>query len=196
MVMTTATERNQQIRALYERERDRLFRAALRVGGGRRAFAEDVVHDVFVKLLTGYEGLDDNRDLGGYLYRSTMNGCFSRLRKEAVRNNPLVALLLGSQTAPGPGADVRARLDGVQREAVDALALLPGRERVAFCMVRLDDAPLADVAQVLGCSVPTACKLVQRAEAILGRAGWGASSSASAAMPASSVSAHKAVAHG
>ena len=103
--MTTATERNQQIRALYERERDRLFRAALRVGGGRRAFAEDVVHDVFVKLLTGYDALDDSRDLGGYLYRSTMNGCFSRLRKEAVRNNPLVALLLGSQTAPGPGAD-------------------------------------------------------------------------------------------
>ena len=98
--------------------------------------------------------------------------------------------------SPPAVEDVRARLDGVQREAIDALALLPGRERVAFCMVRLDDAPLADVAQVLGCSVPTACKLVQRAEAILGRAGWGASSSSSAVMPASSVSAHKAVAHG
>ena len=189
--MTTATQRNQQIRALYERERDRLFRAALRVGGGRRAFAEDVVHDVFVKVLTSYESLDDSRDLGGYLYRCTMNGCVSRLRKEAVRNNPLVALLLGSQMAPGPGADARARLNGVQREAIDALGLLPGRERVAFCMVRLDDAPLADDAQVLSCSVPTACTLVQRAEAILGRAGWGASSSASV-----SVAADKAVAHG
>ena len=29
--------------------------------------------------------------------------------RDAVRNNPLVALLLGSQMAPGPGADARAR---------------------------------------------------------------------------------------
>jgi len=171
--MTSATRQHQQIRALYERERDRLFRAALRVGGGRRAFAEDVVQDVFVNLLTGIHRVDDGRDLGGYLYRATMNGCFSRLRKEAVRNNPLVALILGAQTSPAPSADIAARLDGAHRDALDALAFLPSRERVAFCMVRLDDAPLADVAEVLSVSVPTACKLVQRAEAILAKRGWG-----------------------
>lgn len=171
--MTSATRQHQQIRALYERERDRLFRAALRVGGGRRAFAEDVVQDVFVNLLTGIHRVDDGRDLGGYLYRATMNGCFSRLRKEAVRNNPLVALILGAQTSPAPSADIAARLDGAHRDALDALAFLPSRERVAFCMVRLDDAPLANVAEVLSVSVPTACKLVQRAEAILGKRGWG-----------------------
>jgi RNA polymerase sigma-70 factor, ECF subfamily len=86
--MDTAARRNQQIRALYEREKAVLFRAALRVGGGRRAFAEDVVQDVFVALITGYDRLDDSRDLGGWLYRSTMNGCYSRLRKEAVRRTP------------------------------------------------------------------------------------------------------------
>jgi len=171
--MDTATRRNQQIRALYEREKDVLFRAALRVGGGRRTFAEDVVQDVFVALLTGYERLDDSRDLGGWLYRATMNGCYSRLRKEAVRRNPLVALFLGHDAVEAPSADIRARLDSAQRDALDALKLLPARERVAFCMVRLDDAPLADVAAVLGCSVPTASRLVARAEALLTRAGWG-----------------------
>jgi RNA polymerase sigma-70 factor, ECF subfamily len=171
--MDTATRRNQQIRALYEREKDVLFRAALRVGGGRRAFAEDVVQDVFVALLTGYERLDDSRDLGGWLYRATMNGCYSRLRKEAVRRNPLVALFLGATLDEAPSADVGARLDSAHREALDALKLLPARERVAFCMVRLDDAPLADVAAVFGCSVPTASRLVSRAEALLQRAGWG-----------------------
>lgn len=170
--MDTATRRNAQIRALYEREKDVLFRAALRVGGGRRAFAEDVVQDVFVALLTGYERLDDSRDLGGWLYRATMNGCYSRLRKEAVRRNPLVALFFGVDDE-SPPADIRVRLDNAQRDALDALKLLPARERVAFCMVRLDDAPLADVAAVVGCSVPTASRLVTRAEAILARAGWG-----------------------
>lgn len=191
--MTTATAQHQQVRALYERERDRLFRAALRVGGGRRAFAEDVVQDVFVNLLTGMARIDDSRDLGGYLYRATMNGCFSRLRKEAVRNNPLVALVLGAQTSPAPSADIAARLDGAHREALDALKILPSRERVAFCMVRLDDAPLADVAEVLSVSVPTACKLVQRAEAALAKAGWG---QAKARSSSTTTAADKAVAHG
>ena len=171
--MDTATRRNARIRALYEREKDVLFRAALRVGGGRRAFAEDVVQDVFVALLTGYERLDDSRDLGGWLYRATMNGCYSRLRKEAVRRNPLVALFFGGAVDDTPSADIRARLDGARRDALDALKLLPPRERIAFCMVRLDDAPLADVAAVVGCSVPTASRLVTRAEGILARAGWG-----------------------
>lgn len=164
--------RNQRVRALYERERDRLFRVALRVGGGRRSFAEDVVQDAFVQLLSRYDQLDDSRDLGGWLYRCTMNGCFTRLRREAVRQSPVVRLLLGGLQGEAPSADVRARLDAAQREALDALAALPPRERVAFSMVRLDEAPLADVAAVLGCSVPTACKLVQKAEAILHRAGW------------------------
>ena len=166
----TLGSRNRQVRALYERERDRLFRVALRVGGGRRSFAEDVVHDVFVTLLSRYDALDGDRDLGGWLYRCTMNGCFTRLRKEAVRNNPVVRFLVG--VPDSPSADVAARLDAAQREALDALAVLPPKERIAFCMVRLDDSPLADVAAVLACSVSQACKLAQRADERLARHGW------------------------
>lgn len=173
--------RNDAVRALYERERDRLFRVALRVGGGRRSFAEDVVHDVFIQLLQRFDDVDDGADLGGWLYRCTMNGCLSRLRKEAVRAHPLVAFFVGNNVADVPSADVRARLDGAQREALDALNLLASRERVAFCMVRLDDAPLKDVAAVLACSVPTACKLVQRAEQTLQRHGWAGTSATTTA---------------
>lgn len=189
--MNQAT-RNQQVRTLYERERDRLFRVALRVGGGRRSFAEDVVHDVFVQLLQRFDDVEDRHDLGGWLYRCTMNGCLSRLRKESVRANPLVALLLGQSMPEGPSADVRARLDATQKDALDALALLSAKERVAFCMVRLDDAPLKDVADVLACSVPTACKLVQKAETVLQRNGWG---TAAAAATTTATLAAVAVAH-
>lgn len=168
----TATARNQNVRALYERERDSLFRLALRVSGGRRSFAEDVVHDVFVQLLSRYDSLDDTRDLGGWLYRCAMNASFTRLRKEAVRASPLVALLLGAAQPAVPSADVKARLDACQREALEALSSLPARERIAFCMVRIDEHPLAEVAAVLGCSVSFACKLAQRAEDILEKRGW------------------------
>lgn len=164
--------RNRKVRALYERERDNLFRLALRVSGGRRSFAEDVVHDVFVQLLLRYDALDDSRDLGGWLYRCAMNASFTRLRKEAVRASPLVAVFLGAAQPEVPSADVKARLDAAQREALAALSALPPRERIAFCMVRIDERPLAEVAAVLGCSVSFACKLAQRAEEILEKRGW------------------------
>jgi hypothetical protein len=59
--------------------------------------------------------------------------------------------------------------------------------------VRLDDAPLADVAEVLSVSVPTACKLVQRAEAALAKAGWGQAKTRSTT---TTMAADKAVSHG
>ena len=168
----SAARRGTAIAALYERHKDRLFHAALRVGGGRRSFAEDVVHDVFVSLLKRYDDLADTDDLGGWLYRVGMNAALSRLRREAVRANPMVRFFLGDLQPEVPSADVRARLDDGKREALAALAALPPRERVAFCMVHLDDAPLAHVAAVLGCSVSYACKLAQRAEAALQRSGY------------------------
>lgn len=167
-----AASRETAIGALYERHRDRLFHVALRVGGGRRTFAEDVVHDVFVSLLHRYDSLADQGDLGGWLYRVAMNAALTRLRREAVRANPMVRFFLGDLQPEVPSADVRARLDEGKREALAALAALPPRERVAFCMVHLDDAPLAQVASVLGVSVSYACKLAQRAEAALVRAGY------------------------
>lgn len=167
-----AGSRETPIAALYERHKDRLFHVALRVGGGRRSFAEDVVHDVFVSLLQRIDGLKEHEDLGGWLYRVAMNAALTRLRREAVRANPMVRLILGDQQPEAPSADVRVRLDEGMREALAALSTLPPRERVAFCMVHLDDAPLAQVASVLGCSVSYACKLAQRAEAALQRAGY------------------------
>lgn len=181
-----AADRNQRVRALYQRERDNLFRVALRVSGGRRSFAEDVVHDVFVQLIDRYDSLDDSRDLGGWLYRCAMNASFTRLRREAVRASPLVALFLGAAHAESPSADVNARLDACQREALDALSSLPPKERIAFVMVRIDEQPLAAVATVLACSVSQACKLAQRAEDILEKRGWRCSSSSASAHKPSS----------
>jgi RNA polymerase sigma-70 factor (ECF subfamily) len=172
MTKTLRGSRDAEVRTLYERERGRLFRVALRVGGGRRAFAEDVVQDVFVQLLSRYDDLDPDRELGGWLYRCVMNGCLTRLRRESVRQNPLVTLLLGDSAPEPPSPDVTVRLDALQREALDALSALSPRERVAFCMVRIDEAPLVDVAAVLSCSISTACKLAQKAERSLARRGW------------------------
>jgi RNA polymerase sigma-70 factor (ECF subfamily) len=172
MAQRASDQRSEAIRALYQSHGARLFRIALRVGGGRRSFAEDVVQDTFEKLLLHYDRLDSGADLGGWLYRVAMNASLSRLRRESFRNSAVVRALLGQGTDRAPSADVAARLTSLQREALEALSLLPPRERIAFCMVHLDDAQLKEVADALGCSLSYACKLAQRAEDVLAKHGW------------------------
>jgi RNA polymerase sigma factor (sigma-70 family) len=175
------------IRGLYERHGDRLFRAALRLGGGRRSFAEDVVHDAFAKLCESWDRLqqsDDPDDLAGWLYRVTMNCALSKLRRESFRGSALVRALLGAAAIEPPSADVLARLHDGHKEALDALGGLPPKERVAFVMVHLDDASLADVAHTLACSTSYACKLAQRAAVRLTASGWRAPPRVDAVAPA------------
>jgi RNA polymerase sigma-70 factor (ECF subfamily) len=172
MAQRASDQRGETIRALYESHGARLFRIALRVSGGRRPFAEDVVQDTFEKLLTHYDRLDAITDLGGWLYRVAMNASLTRLRRERYRNSPLVVLLVGERNDTAPSADVGARLTGVQSDALEALSLLPPRERIAFCMVHLDEVPLREVAEALSCSVSYASKLARRAEQLLEKHGW------------------------
>src|SRR5262245_28442646 len=65
------------IRDAYERHRHDVFRLALRYGAGRRAWAEDVTQEVFVRLMEIVDRLDAPSDLGAWLYRVTANHCVS-----------------------------------------------------------------------------------------------------------------------
>jgi RNA polymerase sigma factor (sigma-70 family) len=49
---------------------------------GRGAWAEDLVQDVFFRLLEHMSELDRQQDVGGWLYRVTSNLAISRLRRE------------------------------------------------------------------------------------------------------------------
>jgi RNA polymerase sigma-70 factor (ECF subfamily) len=148
----------------YARERDRVFRLALRYGRVDREWAEDVVQDVFVALCRAAEGLDDLDDLGGWLYRATTNACLGRLRREALRDALTLRWLRGPP-APAPDSDpehTSATLEQARR-VLARLDVLPPRERVAFCMHVLDGRDQVEIAEVLGISKSWVCKLIRRA---------------------------------
>jgi len=52
------------------------------------------------------------------------------------------------------------------------LAKLPPKQRVAFCMYRLDGKEQAEIGEILGFSKSYVCKLIKRAEATIREAGW------------------------
>ena len=73
--MTDKTQqRLNELEGIIVREQDMLFRFAyMRVG--RRADAEDIVQDVFLKLFRSSESLTSVRNVKHYLIRSISNAC-------------------------------------------------------------------------------------------------------------------------
>ena len=87
--MTDKTQqRLNELESIIVREQDMLFRFAyMRVG--RRADAEDIVQDVFLKLFRSSESLTSVRNVKHYLIRSISNACkdFHRRKQDIL---PLV----------------------------------------------------------------------------------------------------------
>src|SRR5262245_32770727 len=86
-----------QVEALYRKHHAFVFGLALRYGRGRRAWAEDVLQDVFVDLLRALPSLRDLDALEGWLYRATLHRCIKRLRRERFLALPAVRWLLGAR---------------------------------------------------------------------------------------------------
>lgn len=153
--------------AAYREHRPMVYRLALRYGAGRAAWAEDITHDVFVKLWEHLDALHDRAQLGGWLYRVAARVALSRLRREQSFVRKLGRMLAGDEPIVPALAE---RADAAR--ALAALSDLPARERVVLCMVILDGKPQHEIATTLELSEGYVSKLVQRAWQRLRAAGW------------------------
>jgi RNA polymerase sigma-70 factor, ECF subfamily len=162
----------EMLEQLYTRYHQHVFHLALRYSSGRIGWAEDIAHDVFVRMLSTPLSLYDLEDLEGWFYLATTRRCLNRLRHEALTRSAPVRWLLGhmqpSVEVPEAQALVRAELRAVGQ----ALESLPAKERVAFCMFHLDAKTLVEIGQVMGHSKGYVSKLIQRATEQLREAGW------------------------
>ncbi|MEZ4447484.1 MAG: sigma-70 family RNA polymerase sigma factor [Polyangiaceae bacterium] len=153
----------------YREHRDRIFQLCLRFGAGRRDWAEDVTHDVFVKLYERLADLADHEDLGGWLYRVAANHSISRLRREQGWLGKLKQLIVAKSAAPTDEV-----VAGKQRaaRALATLDQLPPKERVVICMKILDGKSQREIAETLEMSEGYVSKLVTRALARIRDDGW------------------------
>jgi RNA polymerase sigma-70 factor (ECF subfamily) len=152
----------------YRDHRLDVYRWALRYGAGRAAWAEDLTHDVFLRLHAHLGELDDTTALGPWLYRATANLALNRLRDEKSWVGRLATLLR-------PEHDERPTAEATlsRRQALlKTLATLPAREHVVICMKVLDGKEQQEIAQTLGLSEGYVSKLVARAWAQIERSGW------------------------
>jgi RNA polymerase sigma-70 factor (ECF subfamily) len=124
--------------------------AASFVGCG--SHAEDVVHDVFVRL-AAFPNQDAIRQPVAYVTRMVRNAAMDACDRQALENTWHAGEGDGLDLAsadPGPEAAFATR--DALRHVFDALAQLPERTRTAFELVRLREETLQDTARALNVS--------------------------------------------
>ncbi len=130
--------------ALYAAEARPMSRLAyLLVGSAEQG--QELVHDAFARL---YERWDKVDNPGAYLRTCVVNGCRDTLRRRVVEDR------YRPEVRPDPqlGAD----------HLVDALALLPYRQRAAVVLRYYEDRSETDIAELLGVRPATVRSLIHR----------------------------------
>lgn len=135
--------------ALYADEAQAMSRLAYLMVGSAE-LAQELVHDAFARL---YERWDRVDNPGAYLRTTVVNGCRDTLRRRLLADRERTDLRPDAQL----GAD----------HLIDALAILPHRQRAAIVLRYYEDRSEADIADLLGVRPGTVKSLLSRGLATL-----------------------------
>jgi RNA polymerase sigma-70 factor (sigma-E family) len=142
------------LEALYHRHASDAVRLAYLLTGDA-SLAQDVAHEAFVRVGSKLFGLRNPEHAKAYLYRTTVNLCRSRFRRQ--KTEQAAVQRLGRAPAVHELPDVGER-DALWR----ALLTLPVRQRSALFFRYYEDLSEAGAADALGCSVSALKALVNR----------------------------------
>ena len=150
--------RTRELATLFERHHARLYRFCLRMTGDRHA-SEDLVQDVFMRILKYRASYRDNMDFVPWMFGIARNACLSYLRRPApdAGSDREPETLAGEPCEDAAVADERAEL--VRR----ALLALPPDRRDVLVLSRFEFKSYEEIAAVLGCSVGAVKVRVHRA---------------------------------
>ena len=134
-----------------------------------RTEAEDIAQEVFLKVAAAAAELTQRAKFSTYLYHISYNLCIDRIRRRKVRaaGAPFVSLDEAgengagetlSRQVPDP-SDLPAGLllerRETERSVEAALAELPENQRAAIMLKVYENRPRAEIAGILGVSVPS-----------------------------------------
>ena len=151
-------------RMLYDTYGPMLKGVCLRYTGDIQA-AEDLFHDIFIFILTHFEGYDHITSLGGWLRTITVNKALDHLRREKLfRTTPM------SEMNQEFGDDTEPAYDGIPLEVLMRMVNeLPPKYRTAFNLYVVDGVHQEEIARMMGETPNNVRSLVFRAKAKLRR---------------------------
>jgi RNA polymerase sigma-70 factor (sigma-E family) len=107
--------------------------------------AEELVQDAFVRVRERWEAVEHP---SAYVRAAVVNACRNHQRRRTIERRQLCAVAVTNDD---------------RFELRDAIARLPARQRSAVVLRYYEDLPEAQIAELLGCSVPAVKSLLHRA---------------------------------
>ena len=142
------------LEGLYHRHASEAVRLAYLLTGDA-SLAQDIAHEAFVRVGRKLFGLRNPEHARAYLYRTIVNLCRGRFRRQKTERAATERLKAGATVSQPP--DVAER-DELWR----ALLQLPVRQRSALFFRYYEDLSEGAAADALGCSVSALKSLVNR----------------------------------
>jgi RNA polymerase sigma-70 factor (ECF subfamily) len=125
---------------------------------GSHLLAEDLAQEAMTRVYRRWDRISRYDKPGAFARRVTINLASTRRKRDAVAERGRARL--GTQhTVPPPA--------GPHTEVWDAVAMLPPRQRAAIALHYLEDRPVDEIADILGCASATARVHLHRARATL-----------------------------
>jgi RNA polymerase sigma-70 factor (ECF subfamily) len=158
-----------RLAVLFERHHRRLFHYFIRLSGNRD-LSEDLVQDVFVRMLRYRQTYNDGHPFTAWMYQIARNAQIDHAQKRKAEVVPFeeAGKRVEEAVSEAPGAEermLRGQDIGTLRRA---LAMLPFEKREVLVMSRYQNLKYEEIAGILGCEVATVKVRVYRAVRALG----------------------------
>ncbi len=142
----------QAINALYEQYKHPLFNLIYRHTYNYEA-AEDLLQDIFVKIFTRLESLQNYETFNGWAYRIALNTCYSYLRSKKSKLRDTIPLDEAKKIVNADSHDVQEK---VMRKPLDeAIEGLSQGMKSVFLLHDVQGFKHEEIARMLGCSTGT-----------------------------------------
>lgn len=141
--------------ALFERHRGRLFRFLLHSTNDESA-AEDLFQEVFVKIVRARENFTRSGSFKSWLYAIARNALVDRHRRRGVRPDQSVESRELDEGKHGRSAASSPEVHLLRRRIREAVASIPREQREVFLLREQAGMDFQQIANIVGCGVPTA----------------------------------------
>ena len=148
---------------LYREHSPRVFALCLRLSGGGRVEATELMQDVFIRAWRGLGTFRGDSAFPSWLHRLTVNAMLESRRSEKRR----VARVLPMEDPGTIGAIAPAESPDLQMDLDRAIAALPEGARVAFVLHAIEGYKHEEIAAQLGIAAGTVKAQLHRARKLL-----------------------------
>lgn len=138
---------------LYNRYSDKLY-SFITAYTRSEAMAQDLVHDVFLKLWERRESLGEVRGFENYLYGAIRNSGITQMRRFA-KQQIVLAAITGQPSSAPETPETRFILGEIQGKVHEAIQQLPPRQKEVYTLHRQGGLKQEDIAQQLNISLST-----------------------------------------